>query len=99
MGRDRSRDIFQTDHFPEIPELQHGSWRSNTWRKDCDCSPDSIQILVPIILCMDGISLDTHRKLNLTPLNKTLGIFNHVLETGTKEYVWETIYIHPCAQL
>ena len=46
---------------------------------------------------MDGISLDTHGKLNVTPLNMTLGIFN--VETRTKDYAWETIYFHPCAQL
>ena len=46
---------------------------------------------------MDGISLDTHGKLNLTPLNMTLGNFN--LETRIKEHAWETIYFHPYAPL
>jgi len=98
-----SSNPLTPNHFPEInddteiSELHHGSWWSDTWRKDCDCSPDSNEILVPIILYMDGISLDTHGKLNLTPLNMTLGIFN--VETRTKDYAWETIYFHPCALL
>ena len=89
------------DNFPEltndteISELHHGSWWSDTWRQECD--PDSNQILVSIILYMDGISLDTHGKLYLTPLNMTLGIFN--IETRTKDYAWETIYFHPCSQV
>eukprot|EP00536_Pseudo-nitzschia_multiseries_P015967 jgi/Psemu1/44408/gm1.44408_g len=34
------------------------------------------EILVLIIFYMDGISLDAHGRLSLTPLNMTLGIFN-----------------------
>ena len=69
-----SSNPLTPDHFPEInnnteiSELHHSSWWSDTWRKYCDYSPNSIEILVPIILYMDRISLDTHRKLNLTPL-------------------------------
>jgi len=83
---------FSSTHFNELKREKNPSRR-----KDCDCSLDSIEILVPIILYMDGISLDTHGKLNLTPLNMTLGIFN--VKRRTKEYAWETIYFHPCAQL
>ena len=33
------------------------------------------EMLVPIILYMDGISLDAHGRLSLCPFNITLGIF------------------------
>ena len=42
---------------------------------------------------MDGISLDVNGRLNLTPLNMTLGIFN--TETRKKPEAWETLYFHP----
>eukprot|EP00536_Pseudo-nitzschia_multiseries_P008644 jgi/Psemu1/305843/fgenesh1_kg.222_\ len=42
---------------------------------------------------MDGISLDAHRRLTLTPLNMTLDIFT--VETRTQPEAWTTIYFHP----
>ena len=42
---------------------------------------------------MDGISLDAHGRLSLTPLNMTLGIFS--VATRTKPEAWTTIYFHP----
>ena len=77
-----------------MSELHHGEWWRKTW--ETDCTPNSNEILVPIILYMDGISLDVHGKLTLTPLNFTLGIFN--TETRTKAEAWETIYFHPDQQ-
>ena len=74
-----------------ISELHHGKWWSDTWQKRCKAN--SKEILVPIILYMDGISLDAHGRLSLTPLNMTLGIFNNA--TRKKDYAWETIYFHP----
>ena len=50
-------------------------------------------ILVPILLYMDGISLDTHNRLSLTPLNMSLGIYN--IETRKRAGTWECIYFHP----
>eukprot|EP00536_Pseudo-nitzschia_multiseries_P009302 jgi/Psemu1/22847/gm1.22847_g len=51
------------------------------------------EILVPLIFYMDGISLDAHGCLTLTPLNMTLGIFN--VETRKLPQAWTTIYFHP----
>lgn len=85
------------DNYPalsddsEISELHHGKWWSETWK--AQCTPDSSEILVPIIFYMDGISLDARGRLSLTPLNMTLGIFN--IETRIKSEAWETIYFHP----
>ena len=75
----------------EIQQLHHGSWWCETWKGQCE--QNSNEIMVPIILYMDGISLDVRGNLNLTPLNMTLGIFN--LETRSKAYAWRTIYFHP----
>ena len=74
-----------------ISELHHGEWWTNSWAQIC--KPDSNEILVPIILYMDGISIDNNGRLSLTPLNMTLGIFN--IETRTRPESWETIYFHP----
>ena len=74
-----------------LSELHHGLWWSDSW--DMLCSPSSDEILVPIILYMDGISVDAHGRLTLTPLNMTLGIFNTA--TRQKPEAWETIYFHP----
>eukprot|EP00536_Pseudo-nitzschia_multiseries_P008767 jgi/Psemu1/21377/gm1.21377_g len=62
-----------------ISELHHGSWWKSSWKEICN--PNSQEILVPIIFYMDGISLDAHGRLTLTPLNMTLA--------------WTTIYFHP----
>ena len=75
-----------------ISELHHGNWWRNSWR-EANCDPQKNKILVPIILYMDGISLDTHGRLSLTPLNMTLGIFS--TETQKLNYAWETLYFHP----
>ena len=74
-----------------ITKLHHGKWWTKSWKSIC--KPNSNQILVPVILYMDGISLDTNSRLSLTPLNMTLGIFN----TATRRLpeAWETIYFHP----
>eukprot|EP00536_Pseudo-nitzschia_multiseries_P016705 jgi/Psemu1/313478/fgenesh1_kg.1205_\ len=57
-----------------ISELHHGSWWKSSWKEICN--PNLQEILVPIIFYMDGISLDAHGGLTLTPLNMTLDIFN-----------------------
>jgi len=72
-----SRNPYSYKNYPPvdvISELHHGNWWTRTWAKRCDKSRK--EILVPIILYMDGISLDTHGRQNLMPLNLTLGIFN-----------------------
>ena len=74
-----------------ISELHHGDWWTNLWAEIC--KPSTNKILVPIILYMDGISIDNNRRLSLTTLNMTLGIFN--IETQTRPESWETIYFHP----
>ena len=74
-----------------ISELHHGDWWTNSWAEIC--TPGTNEILVPIILYMDGISIDNNGRLSLTPLNMTLGIFN--VETRTRPESWETIYFHP----
>ena len=75
-----------------ISELHHGSWGSKLWQSQC---PDLTKrtILVPILLYMGGISLDTHNRLSLTPLNTSLGIYN--IETRKRAGIWECIYFHP----
>ena len=82
------------DEHTDITELHHGKWWSNSWKTLC--KPNTDEILVPIILYMDGISLDAHGRLTLTPLNMTLGIFN--VATRTRPDAWETIYFHPDAE-
>ena len=73
-----------------ISELHHGEWWINTWHEQCQ---KGNEILVPVILYMDGISIDVHGKLSITPLNMTLGIFNN--ETRRRSEAWETLYFHP----
>ena len=89
---------FSYKNNPEvdvISELHHGTWWANSW-KDSGCSPENNEMLVPIILYMDGISLDANGRLTLTPLNMTLGIFNTV--TRRSSTAWETLYFHPDAK-
>ena len=75
-----------------ISELHHGSWWTKSWKSQC---PDktSRTILVPILLYIDGISLDTNNRLTLTPLNMSLGCYN--IETRKSANAWECIYFHP----
>eukprot|EP00536_Pseudo-nitzschia_multiseries_P005444 jgi/Psemu1/12567/gm1.12567_g len=57
-----------------IDKLHPGQWWINTWEKRC--KTDSNEILVPIILYMDEISINSGQT-TLTPLNSmALGIFN-----------------------
>ena len=74
-----------------ISELHHGNWWSRTWAKRCVESRK--EILVPIILYTDGISLDANSRQNLMPLNFTLGIFNTL--TRRRPEAWELLYFHP----
>eukprot|EP00536_Pseudo-nitzschia_multiseries_P010557 jgi/Psemu1/26302/gm1.26302_g len=84
--------------FPElqgnidIDELHHGEWWINTWEKRC--KRDLNEILLPIILYMDGIAIDNSGQTTLTPLNMTLGIFN-TLTWNCPPDAWEIIYFHP----
>ena len=55
-----------------IAKLHHRKWWRDTWNKCCDLNEGSIEILVTVILYMDGISLDVYGRLSLTPLNMTL---------------------------
>ena len=81
---------FKYNPSAHMTELHHGQWWTQSWKSICQASDE---ILVPIILYMDGISLDVNSRLNLTPLNMTLGIFN--IETRKKADAWETLYFHP----
>jgi hypothetical protein len=81
---------FQLDKDASITELHHGKWWTQSWKEICS---DPEEILVPIILYMDGISLDVKGNLNLCPLNMTLGIFNTA--TRKQAHAWETLYFHP----
>ena len=89
---------YSPENFPVltensmITELHHGSWWRDTWKKKC--KKDSIEILVPVILCMDGIAIDNAARNSLCPLNLTLGIFNDFTRS-TRSDAWETIYFHP----
>ena len=90
-------DPFSCKNNPSvstISELHHGSWWKDSWIK-AKCDPAEKEILVPVIFCMDPISLDAKGQLSLTPLNMTLGIFS----TATRRLneAWETIYFHPDA--
>ena len=75
-----------------VSELHHGKWWRESWIA-AQCDPCRQEMLVPIILYMDKINLDTHGRLSLTPLNMTLGIFNTA--TRRQNDAWETIYFHP----
>ena len=92
-----SNNPTSPEHYPEltddveIRELHHGSWWCDTWKDQCQTN--SNEMMVPVILYMDGISLDVRGNLSLTPMNMTLGIFN--LETRNKANAWRTIYFHP----
>ena len=79
-----------------ISELHHGKWWGESWKQLCNTEVGSQEILVPIILYMDGIAIDKQGKHSLTPLNMTLGIFN----TATRRLpeAWETLYFHPSAK-
>ena len=89
----------------EIRELHHGKWWVQSWKQSCQLDVDEHgnscskykEILVPIILYMDGISLDAHGRLSLTPLNMTLGIFN--VKTRRRADAWETLYFHPSSKV
>ena len=54
--------------------LHHGKWWIESWKTACDTSPESKEILVPVILHVDGTTVDKAGKQTLTPLNLTLGI-------------------------
>ena len=85
---------YSPHQFPEVDdmsELHHGSWWSDSWNQLC--KDDTNEILVPVILYLDGISVDAHGRLTLTPLNMTLGIFNTA--TRQRPEAWETLYFHP----
>ena len=84
-------------HYPKtnsdsvISELFHGNWWTSTRLAQCD--EDNCEILVPIILYMDGIVVDQNGRLTLTPLTFTLGTFK--TEVRAKTDAWETLYFHP----
>ena len=83
-------DGFKIDTNTPLTELHHGRWWTDSWKSLCK-NPD--EILVPIILYMDGILLDPNSYLNLTPLNMTLGIFK--TDVQKQACAWETLYFHP----
>ena len=88
-------DPFSFEHDPAVTvvsELHHGSWWKDSWTF-LNIDPSKKELLVPVIFYMDLISLDTHGRLSLTPLNMTLGIFNTA--TRHSNEAWETIYFHP----
>ena len=88
-------DPFSFEHDPPvtvISELHHGSWWKDSWTM-ANIDPSKKELLVPVIFYMDLISLDTHGRLSLTPLNMTLGIFNTA--TRHSKDAWQTIYFHP----
>eukprot|EP00536_Pseudo-nitzschia_multiseries_P003145 jgi/Psemu1/7045/gm1.7045_g len=85
-------------HHPElkgnidIDELRHGKWWIDTLEKRCN--KDKNEILIPIILYMDGIEMDYSGQMTLTPLNIALGIFN-TLTWNSWQGAWKTIFFHP----
>eukprot|EP00980_Cylindrotheca_fusiformis_P006720 scaffold1399_cov109-Cylindrotheca_fusiformis.AAC.4 len=84
----RSKPDIIADH---VSELHHGKWWSATWENVCNS--DKREILVPIILYMDGVTTDTNGKLKVTPLNMTLGIFN--TKTRRQASAHTVKYYHP----
>ena len=62
---------------------------STSWQSQC---PDPLKrtILLPVLLYMDRISLDTCNSLSLTPLNMSLGIYYNI-ETRKQAGTWECL--------
>ena len=75
-------------------ELHHGSWWADSWHQE-KCNPRKKEMLVPVILCMDGISIDSKGRLSLTPLNMTPETFSTA--TRQSNSAWETMHFHPDA--
>ena len=89
-----SESPFEHSSVPptaKITELHHGTWWRSTWEKKCN--PTKREMLVPVILHMDGVSLDNGGRLSLTPLKMTLGVFS--TEARKKPEAWENLMFFP----
>lgn len=64
--------IFSTPHQPIMGELCTGDW----WKETSDIAHRKNRKLLCIILYTDGIRVDFHGKINLTPIMMTLGNFD-----------------------
>lgn len=70
----------------KVGDVNTGSWYINAYKKLCNNVND---VLVPIILFIDGVTIDMYSHLNLEPVTFTLGIFNR--STRNKAYAWRTL--------
>ena len=88
------RDPELTQDTLMICELHHRQqWQLQTWKDKCVANNN--EMLVPIILYMDGIAIDRHGSTTLCPLNMNLGILRSNYTRSTTPDAWETIYFHP----
>ena len=74
----------------ELPHIL-GDINSGTWyKKSCESlCQEPIDVLCPIILFIDGLTIDQYSNLQLEPVTFTLGIFNR--ETRNKAEAWKTL--------
>eukprot|EP00980_Cylindrotheca_fusiformis_P015816 scaffold4629_cov75-Cylindrotheca_fusiformis.AAC.1 len=84
----KSRPDERTEY---VSELHHGKWWSDTW--DAVCQEERNEILCPVFLYMDSVATDHNGRLNVTPLNMSLGIYNTA--TRKKVSAWTALYYHP----
>ena len=74
-----------------VSQIHHGAWFKATHNQLI--KPISNEILVPVLLYIDGIATDVNGRLGVTPLQFTLGIMKPSVRN--KAEAWQTIYYHP----
>ena len=78
---------FQTSKVPNIlSDINSGWWFYETHKKFCKNDND---ILLPIILFIDGSNVDKNHRLSVEPVTVTLGIFNR--STRNLSEAWRSI--------
>ena len=70
-----------------VGELNSGWWHRET--ASSVCIEEDRDILLPIVIFLDGNQIDTNGKLNIEPFTITLGIFNRA--TRNLPQAWRTI--------
>ena len=81
---DNPRVIDKQDHM--LGDINSGWWYHNTHRDVCKGLND---VLLPILLFIDGSNIDNNGRLSVEPVTMTLGIFNR--STRNQANAWKTI--------